>query len=199
MNEADTAVPRPSFLAEFWDAGLPANGGDRRRRRLRSSSLFIASYVGAFHEPTPHDVPIGVVAPPSIAHRTIAKLDAAAGHPVQAQNVPRVVTPPRPPSVPTSIAGAIMIDPASSTDARLLVLRPVAVPLWRRDRRSSPIRTEAVDRRTVRVEDLVPLQPGDYRCLSGFSSSSVGSSSGSWSRRCSESPPAPVRPPHAGR
>jgi hypothetical protein len=45
---------------------------------------FAFSYVGAFHDPTPHSVPLAVVGPPSVA----ARLDALPGHPLD----PRATT-----------------------------------------------------------------------------------------------------------
>src|SRR3954468_2263349 len=42
---------------------------------------FAFSYVGAFHEPTPHDVPLAVVGPPAVA----AQLGALPGHPLDAR------------------------------------------------------------------------------------------------------------------
>src|SRR5215813_12437054 len=45
---------------------------------------FAFSYVGAFHDPTPHSVPLAVVGPASVA----ARLDALPGHPLD----PRVAT-----------------------------------------------------------------------------------------------------------
>jgi hypothetical protein len=42
---------------------------------------FSFSYVGAFHEPTPHDVPLAVVGPASV----VAQLDALPGHPLDAR------------------------------------------------------------------------------------------------------------------
>ena len=42
---------------------------------------FAFSYVGAFHEPTPHHVPIAVVGPPAVA----AQLDALPGDPLDAR------------------------------------------------------------------------------------------------------------------
>jgi len=45
---------------------------------------FAFSYVGAFHDPTPHNVPLAVVGPPSVA----AQLDALPGHPLD----PRATT-----------------------------------------------------------------------------------------------------------
>src|SRR4051794_26564696 len=45
---------------------------------------FAFSYVGAFHEPTPHRVPLAVVGPAAVA----AQLDAIPGHPLD----PRATT-----------------------------------------------------------------------------------------------------------
>jgi hypothetical protein len=44
---------------------------------------FGASYVGAFHEPKPHRVPVELVAPAAIASRTAAQLEALPGAPIQ--------------------------------------------------------------------------------------------------------------------
>jgi hypothetical protein len=46
---------------------------------------FAGSYVGAFHKPTPHGVPLEVVAPPSLASRVTASLNSVPGHPVSAR------------------------------------------------------------------------------------------------------------------
>ena len=48
---------------------------------------FVASYVGAFHKPTPHDVSLGVVAPQPQARQLTQRLDAAAGHPLSPEVV----------------------------------------------------------------------------------------------------------------
>ena len=49
---------------------------------------FIASYVGAFHSPTPRDVPVAVVAPAGapgeLARETARSLNALDGHPIEA-------------------------------------------------------------------------------------------------------------------
>ena len=42
---------------------------------------FAFSYVGAFHDPTPHDVPVAIVGPPSVR----AQLDRLAGDPLDAR------------------------------------------------------------------------------------------------------------------
>ena len=48
---------------------------------------FIGSYVGAFHRPTPHQVPIAVVAPAGTARQVAAALDNLPGHPVKVATV----------------------------------------------------------------------------------------------------------------
>jgi hypothetical protein len=48
---------------------------------------FIASYIGAFHDPRPHQVPVSVVAPPSVASRVTGQLNALPGDPLQASPV----------------------------------------------------------------------------------------------------------------
>ena len=45
---------------------------------------FAFSYIGAFHEPTPHNVPIAVVGPPSVATR----LDQLPGDPLDTRGAP---------------------------------------------------------------------------------------------------------------
>jgi hypothetical protein len=44
---------------------------------------FAFSYVGAFHDPTPHEVPVGVIGPPAVA----AELDRLPGDPLDARQV----------------------------------------------------------------------------------------------------------------
>src|SRR4051812_15208237 len=45
---------------------------------------FALSYVGAFHDPTPHDVPLAVVGPPSLA----TQLDQLPGDPLDTRESP---------------------------------------------------------------------------------------------------------------
>jgi len=50
---------------------------------------FIASYIGAFHRPTPHQIPLSVTAPAAAAAgRAAAQLRALPGDPVNATTVP---------------------------------------------------------------------------------------------------------------
>ena len=45
---------------------------------------FILSYLGAFHSPTPHHVPVAVVAPAQAAGQIVDKLNGLAGEPIAA-------------------------------------------------------------------------------------------------------------------
>src|SRR5664280_2228666 len=49
---------------------------------------FIASYVGAFHRPVPHRLPLAVVAPPDGSGKVVAELNAIPGRPLHASAVP---------------------------------------------------------------------------------------------------------------
>lgn len=53
---------------------------------------FIASYIGAFHNPGPHQVPFSVLAPPAVASRVTGQLNALPGDPLQVTPVSTRVT-----------------------------------------------------------------------------------------------------------
>ncbi len=127
---------------------------------------FVASYVGAFHDPQPHDVSIGVVAPDrQTAQQVAGKLDAPDGHPLapavvgsRAGAVRRIEH--------ARLAGALVVDPTSHTD-RLLVASGAGTSLATALEQSVR-QIEAHQDRTVKTTDVVPLQAGDARGLSGF-------------------------------
>lgn len=126
---------------------------------------FVASYVGAFHHPTPHDVSLGVVAPASQSQQLIAKLDAADGHPVspvavadRADAVSRIKG--------TDLAAALVVDPSSTRDELLVASGGGASLATAMEQLAQ--QTEAQQGRTVHVTDVVPLESGDARGLTGF-------------------------------
>ncbi|HET9071997.1 MAG TPA: hypothetical protein VFN60_08795 [Acidimicrobiales bacterium] len=127
--------------------------------------LFIASYVGAFHHPTPHGVPVDVVAPAPETTRLVSTLDATAGHPLAARAVGSEA------AAAAAVrsdrtAGALVVSRRGSHDT-ILVAEGGGAALARGVTRSLSA-IEAARGRAVRVDDLVPLQAGDYRGLSGF-------------------------------
>jgi hypothetical protein len=119
---------------------------------------FAFSYVGAFHEPTPHDLPLAVVGPASVA----AQLDALPGHPLD----PRATT--------SRQAALSQIDDRKVYGAyevatnRLFVAsaanRPTAIALETTFNRVAA----AHSRPAVRVTDVKPLPSKDSNGTAAF-------------------------------
>ncbi len=127
---------------------------------------FVASYVGAFHDPTPHDVAVGVVAPSQQAAEQLAgRLDAIDGHPLSPDVVSDRATAVRR-IRNTEIAGALVVRPASKTDELLVATGGGASLVTALERVFS--HAEAAQHRQVTTTDVVPLEAGDARGLSGF-------------------------------
>lgn len=160
-----TGTHRDTFRAELADAVAP------RTILLVVGVLlvqlgFVASYVGAFHDPQPHEVSIGVVAPDQqTARQVTSQLGEIDGHPLSAQVVAdrqsaaRMVR-------DADLAGAVVID-ARSTHDELLVASGGGASLVTALEQVAD-RAEAEQGRTVTTTDLVPLESGDARGLTGF-------------------------------
>jgi hypothetical protein len=126
---------------------------------------FILSYIGAFHAPSPHRIPVTVVAPPQVAQQVVDGLNKAAGEPVSAETStdPDAARE----AVRTGERSAAYVVNTSGTQDTLLVASgggtAVATAV-------EQLATKAAQNqhRTVAVDDIVPLQPGDARGLSGF-------------------------------
>ncbi len=126
---------------------------------------FVFSYVGAFHHPVPHRVRIALVAPAGSARQLVARLDALPGRPLRAQAVTGAAAA-RGMLRADRVAAVLQVEPQRRRD-RLLVAGGGGAAL------STAVqdvvtRFEAAQRRTVVTTDIVPLQSGDYRGLTGF-------------------------------
>jgi hypothetical protein len=157
-------VPEQGFWAEWWDAVSP------RTVALLFGVLllqlaFILSYVGAFHSPQPHRIPIAVVAPAQVSAQTVNRLNTIESNPVKATAVPDQALAEQ--QIRNDDTSAVFIvDPTSNTDTLLVssaggtsVSGAVTTVLTQAD---------AAQKRSVTVQDVVPLQPGDGRGLTGF-------------------------------
>src|SRR4051812_40080163 len=119
---------------------------------------FAFSYVGAFHEPTPHNVPLAVVGPSSVA----ARLDALPGHPLD----PRATT--------SRQAALAQIDDRKVDGA--FVAAPTRLFVGSAATRATAIALEqtfdrvaaAQGRPAVRVTDVKPLPPKDPNGTAAF-------------------------------
>ena len=129
---------------------------------------FIASYLGAFHNPTPRDIPIAVVAPAGApagtAAKTVAQLNALPGHPLKARasadaSAARTLLDNR------TVYGVLQL--AATGPDHLLVTSAAGAAV------STALETittqvDQSQNRTVTVTDAIPAGRGDARGLSAF-------------------------------
>jgi len=126
---------------------------------------FVLSYVGAFHDPTPHRIPVAVVAPEQVSAQLVQALDDADGEPVAATAVEDVAAARRL-LERGEISGALVVDPAGTQDT-LLVAGGGGVAMTTAVQRIFT-GAEAVQQRTLAVDDVVPPQSGDPQGNSAF-------------------------------
>jgi len=126
---------------------------------------FVLSYVGAFHHPTPHRVPIAIVAPAQVSGRLVGELNGIHGQPLRATAVADE-------SAGRTLLGhgstsaVLIVNPVGKTDALLVAGGGGAASATAVE--DVITRAEAAQHRSATVTDAVPAQPGDARGLSGF-------------------------------
>ncbi|MET9379035.1 DUF3533 domain-containing protein [Streptomyces sp. NPDC002992] len=127
--------------------------------------LFIASYVGALHNPKPKDVPFGVAAPQQVSAQLIGQLERLPGEPLD----PRTVTDEaeaRKQIMNRDLDGALVVNPGGTTDTLLVasgggtVLSSALETLF--------TRVEGANGRTIRTVDIAPASTQDFDGLSAF-------------------------------
>ncbi|MFF5481128.1 ABC transporter permease [Streptomyces sp. NPDC012935] len=159
---ADTS--RGPFLTEVKDAVTP-------RATLLVTGvvglalLFIASYVGALHDPKPKNVPLGVVAPGVAAQQTVDRLENLPGDPLDPRAVADAATA-RKQILNREIDGALLIDSSSTTDTLLVATgggRVLAATL-----ESLVATLERSEARTLRTIDVAPADRHDANGLTAF-------------------------------
>ncbi|WP_282701537.1 DUF3533 domain-containing protein [Streptomyces sp. CC219B] len=153
-----------SFLAEVKDAVTP------RATLLvlgvvALQLLFIASYVGALHNPKPKDVPFGVVAPRAAAEQTVTRLEQLPGSPLDPRAVADEATA-RKQIMNRDIDGALVIDPAGTTDTLLVASGGGTVLATALESLTTTL--EESQQRTVRTVDVAPASAQDFDGLSSF-------------------------------
>jgi hypothetical protein len=164
MTSAAGVPARPGLAAELREAITP------RTVSLVIAVLllqmgFILSYIGAFHAAKPHQVPVAVVAPAQAAPRLAAGLNAIGGQPVHAVPVAsQAVAAAR--VRHDQDAAAFIVSQAGTNDTLLVASGGGASVVTAVDQVA--VQADAARHRTVTVRDLVPLQPGDGRGLTGF-------------------------------
>ncbi|MEV6327233.1 DUF3533 domain-containing protein [Streptomyces sp. NPDC051909] len=127
--------------------------------------LFIASYVGALHNPRPTDVPFGVVAPQQVSTVLMERLEKLPGDPLD----PRTVTDAaeaRDQILNRDIDGALIVDPRGRTDTLLVASGGGTVLSSALEKMFTQV--EAANQRTIRTVDVAPASPQDFDGLSAF-------------------------------
>lgn len=126
---------------------------------------FALSYMGAFHAPEPHKVPITLVAPPAVEREMVARLDALPGEPLQVTPVADRAEA-RKRLLDRRTDAALVVDPARRTDTLLVASAggPSATTA------ATEILQEVAraQNRTILVRDLRAPSAGDSRGLSSF-------------------------------
>ena len=162
--ESASSTQSQGFVAELFDAITP------RTVLLVMGVLliqlaFVLSYVGAFHHPTPHRVPVAVVAPAQISGHVVTELSGLRGQPLSATAVPSKAA-----GLTLlyngSTSGVFIVNPAGKTDALLVASGGGAAVSTAVEDVFTQV--EAAEHRTMTATDAVPAQPGDGRGLSGF-------------------------------
>lgn len=127
---------------------------------------FILCYVSAFHAPKPHEIRLGIVSPSEkISTQTAEKIDAVDSHPFNAVPVADKDTAIR--QIKSGeLSAALVINIFGKTDT-LLVSSGGGATVANAVTKAITL-LEATQKRTVIVEDVVPLQSGDNYGLTGF-------------------------------
>ncbi|WP_411576650.1 DUF3533 domain-containing protein [Streptomyces mutabilis] len=127
--------------------------------------LFVASYVGALHEPRLKDVTFGVVAPRAVAEQTVSRLEGLLGSPLDPRALPDEET-----AVDQianrDIYAALVVNPAGTTDTLLVASgsgRALSLALG-----TLTVSVEQSQGRDVRTVDVAAVSPHDFNGLSSF-------------------------------
>lgn len=130
---------------------------------------FIASYIGAFHHPSPHGISLGVVAPGSQATAITDQLDNLDGDPLDPKVVSDAASARRQVTHGDLTAALIVSSASASASSKdtLVVASGGGTSLTAAVEQILTA-VEGRQHRTLVVEDVVPLQSGDGRGLSGF-------------------------------
>ncbi|MGI5453581.1 DUF3533 domain-containing protein [Streptomyces sp. CA-249302] len=156
--------PPPSFLGEVRDAVTP-RATLLVLGVLALQLLFIASYVGALHNPKPKDVPFGVVAPQAVAQQAVTRLNQLPGSPFDPRTVSDEATA-RAKILNRDIDGALIINPARTTDTLLVASGGGTVLATTLEKYLTVL--EASQQRAIKTVDVAPASAEDFDGLSSF-------------------------------
>ncbi|MFM9367935.1 ABC transporter permease [Streptomyces sp. Da 82-17] len=157
--------PNTGFLHEVRDA-VSARTGLLVIGVLLVQLAFIASYIGAFHQPEPHRIPIAVTGPNAqVTAQAVQQLRALPDEPLKPRAV-RDEAEALEQIRERGVDGALIVDPRAPGD-RLLVASAAGGSLSQALEQVVGA-AERAQKRALKVEDVVPGAAGDARGLSSF-------------------------------
>lgn len=196
MTETPGAgTSRTSFFGEVKDA-VTLRAGLLVVGVVALQLLFIASYVGALHNPKPRDVSFGVVAPQVTAEQTVARLKQLPGSPLDPRAVSDAATARRQ-ILNRDIDGALVIDPRGTKDTLLVATGGGTVLATTLETITATL--ERTEQRTVRTVDVAPASSRTSTGCRRSTWSSAGASAAICAPRSWRSAPAPGPPTRAAR
>lgn len=160
----DEPEPDRGLLGDLHDAIAPRTVGLVVGVLLLQLG-FILSYVGAFHAPAPHRIPVAVVAPQQRAAQLVDRLNRLPGDPLHAH--PAVDEDAARARIRDGSASAALLVNPTGTEDTLLVASGGGTSVATSVEEVTK-RIESGQHRTASVRDILPLQVGDGRGLTGF-------------------------------
>lgn len=152
------------FAAEFRDAvtfrafGLVLGG-------LLVQLAFVVSYVGAFHSPTPHRIPVAVAAPQQASAKIVAQLNALDGDPVEATAAPSAAVA-RSWVLMRKTDAAFLFDATGTKDT--LLVASAGGPSVSQTATQIAQKIETAQKRQIDVTDIRLPNAGDGRGMTSF-------------------------------
>jgi hypothetical protein len=126
---------------------------------------FVLSYIGAFHAPTPHRIPVAVVAPAAAAGKITAQFNSLPGEPFHARTAPSAAQA-RSLVLSRDVDAAFVLNPRARTDT--LLVASAGGPSVSAAATQVVQKVETARQRVFRVTDLRPPGAKDGRGLSSF-------------------------------
>lgn len=164
ISPAERDAKLPGFAAELKDAvtlrafGLVLGG-------LLVQLAFVVSYVGAFHSPTPHRIPVAVAAPQQVSAKIVAQLNALDGDPVEATAAPSAAAA-RSWVLTRKTDAAFLFDPTGTKDT--LLVASAGGPSVSQTATQIAQKSETAQKRQIDVTDIRPPNAGDGRGMTSF-------------------------------
>jgi hypothetical protein len=126
---------------------------------------FVGSYVGAFHDPTPHSVPVDLVAPYTIAPQLTAQIDGLPGTPIKVHQASSAVVARN--DVENRDVYAYFEPHSKGPDTLVVATAANAATAVAVETVVAGLET-ARHRPAARIVDLAPLPASDANGLTGF-------------------------------